>query len=66
MKAIIIREDTLEQLFEKCFDNLKLAQFTVSQTSRTDRDRAITEAMHGRFHYEVCRLKDAIKDGSAL
>lgn len=66
MKAIIIREDALEQLFEKCFDKLKLHQFTVSQTPRTDRDRAITEGMYGLFHYEVCRLKDAIKDGSAL
>jgi hypothetical protein len=54
MKAIVIDEDMFEQLFTQTLANLKLEY----HESKLYQDTAVV--MHRKFHFEVCKLKEAL------
>ncbi len=64
MKAILISEKRLDELFAVTLDKLKLDQFTGAANTNmpvTPERIFYTDSMHRAFHYHVCRLKDALK-----
>lgn len=61
-KLIVISEHEFDNLFQQTLDKLKLEQFSAGgQVSKSHEQVMLTSDMHRKFHYEICRLKEALK-----
>lgn len=61
MKMIVIKESIFDNLFQQALDKLKLERFTNNEESAKFANSPIGQ-MHRAFHYEICKLKDKLKE----
>jgi len=59
MKLIAISEDKLDELFQKCLDECEL---TKHREHGNAEEKMRFSELHRKFHYQVCVLKDKIKE----
>ena len=60
MKTILISESKLDELFEKLLKDLDLTKLKEHYMKTPSMELA--DSMHRRFIYDICQLKEAIKN----